>query len=70
MGHLDVVDRLTEAKADLEAKGGEYSGGAPEACGLGRNEQFGRAILIVFGPKRFARTCGHRKVSKCQEEGE
>ena len=25
MGHLDVVDRLTEAKADLEAIGGCFS---------------------------------------------
>ncbi|CAK9056997.1 unnamed protein product [Durusdinium trenchii] len=32
VGHLDVVDRLTEAKADLEAKGGEYSYTPPLHC--------------------------------------
>ena len=30
-GHFHVVERLTEAKADLEAIGGEFSRGAPEA---------------------------------------
>ena len=43
-GHLHVVDRLAEAKADLEAKGGAYRREPPEARKVGRS--------IVFGPKR------------------
>lgn len=50
-GLLDVVERLTEAKAEWEAKGGENIRGAPEAW---KAWKVGRAIRfpIVFGPKR------------------
>lgn len=50
-GHFHVVDRLTGAKAHLEAKGGEYSGGTPEAWKARKARKVDQ-ILFVFGPKR------------------
>ena len=50
-GHFHVVDRLTGAKAHLEAKGCEYSGGTPEAWKARKARKVDQ-ILFVFGPKR------------------
>ncbi|CAK9041681.1 unnamed protein product, partial [Durusdinium trenchii] len=46
-GHFHVVDRLTGAKAHLEAKGGEYSGGTPEAWKARKARKVDQ-ILFVF----------------------